>query len=210
MQGRPPAAGRRGAQPLLKNQEQTMSRINELKNRAALLRIDSIRATTAAGSGHPTSCMSIADVMSVLYFGVMRFDVEHWNHEGNDRLILSKGHAAPVMYAAWKQLGLISDDDLMGLRSFGSPLEGHPTRKLIMGEAATGSLGQGLAIVAGILLSDSHQGAALDGFTQRAPDTSVLPLVENQCPRTSRSEDTCVVAQAVRPAGANRCRASPA
>lgn len=130
-----------------------MAWAKELRERAALLRVDSIRMTTRAGSGHPTSCMSCAEVVAALYFRVMKFAPNDWGRKGSDRLILSKGHAAPVMYAAWKQLGLISDDEMMRLRQFGSALEGHPTRKLIMGEAATGSLGQGLAVGAGMALT---------------------------------------------------------
>ncbi|MCL5436901.1 MAG: transketolase [Candidatus Dependentiae bacterium] len=117
-----------------------------LRARAYQLRRDCLRATTAAGSGHPTSCLSAADIASVLFFEVMRCDPDHYHAPENDRFILSKGHAAPLLYAVWKQLGKLSDAELMRLRKFDSVLEGHPTPRFPFAEAATGSLGQGLSI----------------------------------------------------------------
>src|SRR6202163_3533533 len=90
------------------------------------LRVDSIRCTTAAGSGHPTSSMSAADLMAVLLAKYLRFDWKEPHQPYNDRLIFSKGHACPVLYSMFKAAGAISDQELMSLRKFGSPLQGHP------------------------------------------------------------------------------------
>jgi transketolase len=131
----------------------TKEKILELKHYALNLRIDSVRATTTSRSGHPTSCLSSADIVSTIFFNFLRYDTKNPKNLNNDRFILSKGHAAPLLYAAWKQLGVISDEDLMGLRSFSSPLEGHPTSQFEYGEAATGSLGQGLSVGLGMALA---------------------------------------------------------
>ncbi len=124
-----------------------------LKHQALNLRIDSIRATTQSKSGHPTSCLSIADIVATIFFNFLRYDLKNPKHPNNDRVILSKGHAIPVIYAAWKQFGVISDEELMSLRKFTSPLEGHPTPTFAYNEAATGSLGQGLSIGLGMALA---------------------------------------------------------
>ncbi len=126
---------------------------NFLAFKAFNIREGSILSTTQAGSGHPTSALSAADVVAVLFFYVMRFDVRNPDNPNNDRFILSKGHAAPVLYAVLQQLGVITKDELMTLRSIDSRLEGHPTRRFTYVEAATGSLGQGLSIGAGIAMS---------------------------------------------------------
>jgi transketolase len=120
---------------------------------ALKLRIDVIRATTTAGSGHPTSCLSAADLIATLFFNYLRYDVTNPYNPDNDRFILSKGHAIPIVYAAWKQLGVITDEQLLSLRDFNSPLEGHPTPRFSYNEAATGSLGQGLAVGVGMALA---------------------------------------------------------
>src|ERR1700737_3327373 len=102
------------------------------------LRVDSIRSSTAAGSGHPTSSMSAADLMAVLLARHLQYD---WNNPGepnNDHLIFSKGHASPLLYALFKAAGAISDDELLTFRKFGSRLEGHPTPVLPWGDVATG------------------------------------------------------------------------
>jgi transketolase len=124
-----------------------------LHNIATRLRIDSIRATTAAGSGHPTTCMSAADLTAALFFAEMRFDPQHPKHAHNDRFVLSKGHAAPLLYAAWSAVGLVDRDELLTLRELHSDLEGHPTPRLPFVDVATGSLGQGLAAGIGIALN---------------------------------------------------------
>src|SRR6187455_200057 len=119
---------------------------------AAQLRIHSIEATTAAGSGHPTSCASAADLVAALFFGHMRFDPKNPHFHNNDRFILSKGHAAPLLYAAWAETGLFPTDELLKLRQLGNDLEGHPTPRLPFADVATGSLGQGLGVGVGMAL----------------------------------------------------------
>src|SRR4029077_291518 len=124
-----------------------------LRGIANQLRIHSIAATTAAGSGHPTSCCSAADVTATLFFGHMRFDAKNPHYHNNDRFILSKGHAAPLLYAAWAEAGLFPTADLVKLRTLGSDLEGHPTPRLAFADVATGSLGQGLSVGLGMALA---------------------------------------------------------
>lgn len=120
---------------------------------AAQLRIDSIRSTTAAGSGHPTSSMSAADLMAVLMAKFLRYDFADPKNAANDRLIFSKGHAAPLLYAMYKAAGAIDDDELMSLRKLGSRMQGHPNpRVLPWVDVATGSLGQGIAMGVGMAL----------------------------------------------------------
>ncbi|MEU4798843.1 transketolase [Streptomyces sp. NPDC023327] len=121
---------------------------------AQQLRVDSIRAAAAAGSGHPTSSMSAADLMAVLLSGHLRYDFDRPDHPGNDRFILSKGHASPLLYAAYKAAGALTDEELLTFRKEGSRLQGHPTpRALPWVEVATGSLGQGLPVGVGMALS---------------------------------------------------------
>jgi len=103
--------------------------VHLLQNKADRLRIHSIRSTTEAGSGHPTSCMSAADLVATLFFHVMRYDPQNPDHADNDRFILSKGHAAPVLYAAWAEAGVIPGEKLLTLRRIDSELEG--TRRLV-------------------------------------------------------------------------------
>ncbi len=124
-----------------------------LKGIANQLRIHSIAATTAAGSGHPTSCCSAADLVAALFFGQMRYDAKNPHHHNNDRFILSKGHAAPLLYAAWAEAGLFPVAELLKLRTIGSDLEGHPTPRLSFADVATGSLGQGLGVGVGVALA---------------------------------------------------------
>lgn len=126
--------------------------VETLSGIANQLRIHSIAATTAAGSGHPTSCCSAADLVAALFFGHMRYDAKNPHHANNDRFILSKGHAAPLLYAAWAEAGLFPATDLLKLRELGSDLEGHPTPRLSFADVATGSLGQGLSVGVGMAL----------------------------------------------------------
>src|SRR5438128_1224451 len=117
------------------------------------LRVDSIRASTTAGSGHPTSAMSAADLVALL---ITRYFHYYWNdptQPNNDHLIFSKGHASPLLYAIFKAAGVVSDDELLTFRKFGSRLEGHPTPILPWVDVATGSLGQGLPIAVGLALA---------------------------------------------------------
>jgi transketolase len=136
--------------------------IESLKGIANQLRIHSIEATTAAGSGHPTSCCSAADVVAALFFGHMRYDPKNPHYYNNDRFILSKGHAAPLLYAAWAETGLFPVEELLKLRQFGNNLEGHPTPRLPFVDVATGSLGQGLSVGVGMALA-----ARLDNLDYR-------------------------------------------
>ncbi|WRZ89594.1 transketolase [Streptomyces sp. NBC_01007] len=126
----------------------------QLIDLAQQLRVDSIRAADAAGSGHPTSSMSAADLMAVLLANHLRYDFERPQHPGNDRFLLSKGHASPLLYAAYKAAGAVSEAELLTFRRAGSRLEGHPTpRRLPWVETATGSLGQGLPVGVGVALA---------------------------------------------------------
>ena len=127
--------------------------LDTLHNLATQLRIDSVRATSAAGSGHPTTCLSAADIVAALFFAEMRFDPADPQHPEADRFVLSKGHAAPILYAAWAAAGAFPRDEVLKLRTLGSDLEGHPTPRLPFVDVATGSLGQGLAAGVGIALN---------------------------------------------------------
>src|ERR671912_1313204 len=135
------------------------SLIPVLHNVATQLRIDSVLSTTAAGSGHPSTCASAADIVASLFFAEMRFDPQQPQHELNDRFVLSKGHAAPVLYAAWAAVGLFPRSELLKLRELGSDLEGHPTPRLPFVDVATGSLGQGLCAGVGIALNARRIGS---------------------------------------------------
>lgn len=134
-----------------------MGQVETWNDLAADLAIDSIRSTTEAGSGHPTSAMSSAHLISVLFSSHLRYDFDNPKSPSNDRLVVSKGHAAPVLYAAYKAAGVISDDDLMSLRKHGSLLEGHPVPRLPWVDTATGSLGQGLPIGVGMALTGKRE-----------------------------------------------------
>jgi transketolase len=117
------------------------------------LRVDSIRSSDAAGSGHPTSSMSAADLLAVMIDGHLRLDFDTPDDPRNDHLIFSKGHASPLYYSVLKAVGAIEDDELLTFRKFGSRLEGHPTPLLPWVDVATGSLGQGLPIGVGVALA---------------------------------------------------------
>ena len=128
--------------------------IEKLKRLAKLVRYYILVSTTHAGSGHPISSLSATELMTGLLFGgTYRYDPADPGHPNNDRLIFSKGHASPLLYALWAAAGELTEDDLMTYRSFGSRLEGHPTVAFPFVEAATGSLGQGLSIGLGIALN---------------------------------------------------------
>jgi len=135
----------------------TVQTLDDVRELAQQLRVDSIRCSTAAGSGHPTSSMSAADVMAVLQARYLRYDWRHPDNPANDHLIFSKGHASPLLYSMFKAAGVISDEELMtGYRQFGSPLEGHPTPVLPWVAVATGSLGQGLPDGVGVALAGRY------------------------------------------------------
>lgn len=138
---------------------QTPTRVPALANVATRLRIDSVRSTTAAGSGHPSTCCSAAEIMAALFFAEMHYDPKAPHNPDNDRFVLSKGHAAPILYAAWAEAGIIGHDDTLSLRHFDSDLEGHPTPRLPWVDVATGSLGQGLCAAIGIALNARRIGS---------------------------------------------------
>ena len=135
--------------------EQTASR-EQLHELAQQLRVDAIRASAAAGSGHPTSSMSAADLMAVLFSRYLRYDFSAPENPANDHLVFSKGHASPLLYALYKAAGAIDDEELLTFREFGSRLQGHPTPEIPWVDVATGSLGQGLPISVGIALAGAR------------------------------------------------------
>src|ERR1700681_870693 len=164
-----------------------------LKNIATRLRIDSIRATSEAGSGHPTSCMSAADVIAALFFAEMRFDPRNPHHPGSDRFVLSKGHAAPILYAAWAEAGAFDRAELLKLRRIDSDLEGHPTPRLPFVDVATGSLGQGICAAIGTALNARRiksdyrtyallgDGESAEGSVWEAADIGAIDKLDNLC-----------------------------
>ena len=134
-----------------------MTSLDTVAELAAQLRVDSIRSSTSAGSGHPTSSMSAADLIAVLAARHLRYDWDDPHAAANDHLVFSKGHASPLLYSLFKAAGVVSDEELMtGYRRFGQRLEGHPTPVLPWVDVATGSLGQGLPDGVGIALSGKY------------------------------------------------------
>ena len=132
-----------------------MDRTHEWNELAAQLCVDSIRCSTAAGSGHPTSSMSAAHLAAVLFSDHLRLDVDDPKNPGNDRFVLSKGHASPLLYSVLKAIGAVTDDEFLSFRKFGSPLQGHPAPvpEMPWVDVATGSLGQGIPIGLGMALA---------------------------------------------------------
>jgi transketolase len=143
-----------------------------LKEKGRRLRIHSLKATTEAGSGHPSSCLSAADLVSVIFFREMRLDPRDPQNPANDRFVLSKGHAAPLLYAAYAEAGMLDPERVITLRRLDSDLEGHPTPRIPWVSVATGSLGQGLSAGLGDALA-----ARLDGLSYQ---TYVL-LGDGEC-----------------------------
>uniref|UniRef100_A0AAZ3Q5U6 Transketolase n=1 Tax=Oncorhynchus tshawytscha TaxID=74940 RepID=A0AAZ3Q5U6_ONCTS len=136
-----------------KPDEKTLQGLKDIANK---LRINSVKATCASNSGHPTTCCSAAELMSVLFFHTMRYKAADPRNQCNDRFVLSKGHAAPILYAAWAEAGFVKEADLINLRKLDSDLEGHPTPKLEFVDVATGSLGQGLGAACGMAYTGKH------------------------------------------------------
>src|SRR6202451_1385378 len=136
--------------------------VSTVKEKAKLLSIYSMMATTAAGSGHPTSCMSAAELVAGVFFHAMKFDPKNANSNDDDRFVLSKGHAAPLLYAALAEAGAVPVSRVMTLRGVSTEPEGHPTPKIHGVDAATGSLGQGLSVGAGLAI-----GARMDNSPTR-------------------------------------------
>lgn len=130
-----------------------MEKRKALEAIAKRLRIHSIKMTTKAGSGHPTTCLSIADLTACLFFDEMKYNPKDSEDLANDELVLSKGHAAPILWAAYAEAGIIPEGNLMNLRKITSTLEGHPTPRMKWVKAATGSLGQGLSVGVGMALA---------------------------------------------------------
>jgi len=167
--------------------------IPALKNIATRLRIDSVRATTASASGHPTSCMSMAELTAALFFAEMRFDPKDPKNPQSDRFVLSKGHAAPILYSAWAEAGAFDRAELMKLRQIGSDLEGHPTPRLNFVDVATGSLGQGICAAIGTALNARRissdyrtyvllgDGESAEGSVWEAANVAALDKLDNLC-----------------------------
>src|SRR3982751_6077078 len=174
--------------------------IPALKNLATQLRIDSARATTQAGSGHPTSCFSMADITAALFFAEMRFDPKNPRNPDADRFVLSKGHAAPILYAAWAEAGAFDRSELLQLRELGSDLEGHPTPRLPFVDVATGSLGQGICAAIGSALNARRinssyrtycllgDGETAEGSVWEAADVAAMDRLDNLCGITDVNE----------------------
>jgi transketolase len=141
-----------------------MAKSDDLRKIATRLRIHSLRMTTAAGSGHPTTCLSAADLAACLFFGEMRFNPRNPSDPANDEFVLSKGHAAPLLWAAYAEAGIIPLRSLLDLRRITSDLEGHPTPRMKWIKAATGSLGQGLSVGVGIALAQKLDGSPARTF----------------------------------------------
>jgi len=172
---------------------QASARVSALVNIATQLRIDSVRSTSEAGSGHPTTCCSAADIVSALFFAEMRFDPARPQYPDNDRFVLSKGHAAPLLYAAWAEAGYLRREDLLTLRRLDSDLEGHPTPRLPFVDVATGSLGQGLCAGVGIALNARRiksdyrtyvllgDGECAEGSVWEAGDVAAYEKLDNLC-----------------------------
>ena len=164
-----------------------------LRDIATQLRIDSVASTSKAGSGHPTTCLSAADIMAVLFFAEMHFDPKNPQDPDNDRFVLSKGHAAPILYAAWAEAGLFPRERLLDLRTFESDLEGHPTPRLPFVDVATGSLGQGICAAVGIALNARRIGSGYrtyvllgdgeiaEGSVWEAADSASHHKLDNLC-----------------------------
>jgi transketolase len=130
-----------------------MAKLDDLRKIATRLRIHSLRMTTAAGSGHPTTCLSAADLAACLFFSEMRWNTKDPDDPAADEFVLSKGHAAPLLWAAYAEAGVIPLESLLDLRKISSDLEGHPTPRMKWVKAATGSLGQGLSVGVGMALA---------------------------------------------------------
>ncbi len=176
----------------------TGTRLDLYRQIARQLRADSIRSSTAAGSGHPTSSLSAADLMAVLLSGHLRYDWKKPDDPANDHLIFSKGHASPLVYALFRAAGVIDDAELLTFRKLGSPLQGHPTPILPWVDVATGSLGQGMPIAVGMAVaakrlwdapfhiwtlvgdSESAEGSVWEGFDLGGHEVTpnVTPIID--------------------------------
>src|SRR3990167_29421 len=152
-----------------------MADIAKLEKLAKLVRYYILRMTTKAGSGHPTSSLSATDLMVALFFNHLRFDLENPQNSANDRVIFSKGHASPLLYALYAAAGVLTEKELDGYRKFESPLEGHPTPRFKYVDVATGSLGQGLSIGLGMALAMRISGP-VSGFPPASAQSDLKPI----------------------------------
>jgi transketolase len=171
----------------------SLTSLTALQNIATQLRIDSVRSTSEAGTGHPTTCLSAADIVATLFFDEMRFDPKDPRNHDNDRFILSKGHAAPILYSAWAEVGLFPREELLKLRRIDSDLEGHPTPRLSFVDVATGSLGQGICAAIGTALNARRigsdyrtyvlcgDGEMAEGSVWEAADVALHYKLDNLC-----------------------------
>jgi transketolase len=169
------------------------SLIPALKNVATRLRIDSLKSTSEAGTGHPTTCCSMADLLAALFFAEMRFDPKDPRNPESDRFVLSKGHAAPILYSAWAEAGAFDRSELMKLRRIDSDLEGHPTPRLPFVDVATGSLGQGVCAAVGCALNARRirsdyrtyvllgDGESAEGSVWEAADVGAINGLDSIC-----------------------------
>jgi transketolase len=172
---------------------QTSINIPALMNVATRLRIDSVLSTSEAGSGHPSTCCSAAEIVAALFFAEMRYDAADPQNPDNDRFVLSKGHGAPILYAAWAEAGFLKREDLLTLRRLDSDLEGHPTPRLPFVDVATGSLGQGLCAGVGIALNARRigsdyrtyvllgDGESAEGSVWEAADVAAYHKIDSLC-----------------------------
>lgn len=181
-----------------------------LQYMANKLRIHAVTATNASNSGHPTTCSSCAEILSVLFFHVMHIDEKNPKSATSDRFVLSKGHAAPIYYAVWAEAGVIPLEDLLNLRKLESDLEGHPTPRLSFVDVATGSLGQGLSVAAGMAYVGKYydkadyrvfcligDGESAEGSIWEAINFCSFYRLDNLCliidiNRLGQSEETCL------------------
>jgi transketolase len=169
------------------------SLIPVLRNIATRLRIESIRSTSQSGTGHPTTCMSMADFTAALFFAEMRFSPKQPHNPDADRFVLSKGHAAPILYAAWAEAGAFDVNELLKLRDIHSDLEGHPTPRLPFVDVATGSLGQGICAAVGTALNARRiqsdyrtyvvlgDGESAEGSVWEAANVAAYDKLDNLC-----------------------------
>jgi transketolase len=149
-----------------------MRKSDALQKIAARLRIHSLRMTAQAGSGHPTTCLSVAELAACLFFSEMRYNILDPDDWGNDEFVLSKGHAAPILWAVYAEAGILPVAELMDLRKISSRLEGHPTPRMSWIKAATGSLGQGLSVGVGLALAQR---------LGRSPGRTFVLLGDGEC-----------------------------
>jgi len=170
-----------------------MDKEEALEKIAKRLRIHSLKMTSIAGSGHPTTCLSAAEIMACLFFDEMKYNIKDPNDWANDEFVLSKGHAAPILWAAYAEAGIIPENSLINLRKLTSPLEGHPTPRMKWVKAATGSLGQGLSVGVGMAMAmkigKSHRrvyvlmgdGECAEGAVWEAANTAAHQDLDNIC-----------------------------